>query len=286
MNQSPLPEDFSQWPENPHELLGVKLGCTLKDLKRNYSRLIRYYKPEHHPEAFRRIRIAYEQVQGYLEYFASYEPVSKSEHEATVDPESCSFQNEDLTTIDQPVEKATDFSIRLPTVDSLWEQAIKGEEEQAYYGLIELHERAPGRSSIVLRLYWLLTLNRKLDSTRVPADWLVGILIENQLLGPASELYRREIEWFPEEAFSAIRQNPSNRCQPKTADGVPRVGAGNRPPKCSAGSHRRRPEIMAAQFQFLDEEGWVELLLQVVHSSVWYDQPAVAGVVAISSKRF
>ena len=91
MNQSPLPEDFSQWPENPHELLGVKLGCTLKDLKRNYSRLIRYYKPEHHPEAFRRIRIAYEQVQGYLEYFASYEPVSKSEHEATVDPESCSF---------------------------------------------------------------------------------------------------------------------------------------------------------------------------------------------------
>ncbi len=45
-------------------------------------------------------------------------------------------------------------------------------------------------------------------------------------------------------------------------------------------------KLWRPEFQFLDEEGWVELLLQVVHSSVWYDQPAAQELSQLARKDF
>ena len=60
MSAPELPDDPSDWPSDPFELLGVARGTSEPDIKRAYTRLIRRFKPEHHPDAFRRIREAYE----------------------------------------------------------------------------------------------------------------------------------------------------------------------------------------------------------------------------------
>jgi preprotein translocase subunit Sec63 len=56
MSDSGLPDDLSQWPRDPHELLGVTSNVDPRDLRRAYTRLIRTYKPEQYPEHLRRIR--------------------------------------------------------------------------------------------------------------------------------------------------------------------------------------------------------------------------------------
>jgi len=48
--------------ENPYEVLDIEKGASAGEIKRAYLRLIRKYTPEQHPEEFRRIRAAYEQL--------------------------------------------------------------------------------------------------------------------------------------------------------------------------------------------------------------------------------
>ena len=55
-----------------------------RDLKRAYTRLIRAYKPEQHPEQFRRIREAYETALRYVEWYATR--IESTEETATVEP--------------------------------------------------------------------------------------------------------------------------------------------------------------------------------------------------------
>ena len=53
-----LPDD-----DDPRVLLGAQPGDDLVSLRRRYVRLIKVFRPEDHPEAFARIRAAWEQVQ-------------------------------------------------------------------------------------------------------------------------------------------------------------------------------------------------------------------------------
>jgi hypothetical protein len=57
-----LPDDVSRWPSDPFDVLGLARPATETDAKRAYTKLIRRFKPEHHPEQFRRVREAYETV--------------------------------------------------------------------------------------------------------------------------------------------------------------------------------------------------------------------------------
>lgn len=66
-----LPEDLAQWPANPHELLGITGSAERKEIKRAYAALIRRFKPDHHPEHFRRIREAYEAVMAQVDFWAN-----------------------------------------------------------------------------------------------------------------------------------------------------------------------------------------------------------------------
>src|SRR5262245_8160594 len=64
-----LPEDPRHWPRDPFELLGVGPSATETDLRRAYTRLSRRFKPEHSPEAFRRVREAYEAALQHRKWF-------------------------------------------------------------------------------------------------------------------------------------------------------------------------------------------------------------------------
>src|SRR5262245_57231220 len=71
MNGSHLPDDYSHWPSDPYQLLGLPRTATERDIKRAYTRLIRIYKPEHSPEEFRLIREAYEKCLSMAQYYAT-----------------------------------------------------------------------------------------------------------------------------------------------------------------------------------------------------------------------
>jgi hypothetical protein len=71
VSERSLPDDPSQWPADPHALLGVPRDVGPRELKRAYTRLIRTYKPERFPEEFRRIRAAYEAAVRLAEFYAA-----------------------------------------------------------------------------------------------------------------------------------------------------------------------------------------------------------------------
>lgn len=57
----PLPEhDLSS--NDPYAVLGLQRGAELRQVKRAYFRLVREYPPEEQPEAFKRLRAAYEKL--------------------------------------------------------------------------------------------------------------------------------------------------------------------------------------------------------------------------------
>ncbi len=218
MNDHSLPDDLSRWPANAYELLGVSHGVDPKEMKRSYTRLIRVFKPETHPEHFRRIREAYEQVLRNLEFFGAHflftPPVEQSpvvtkplieEPKAEEPREENADKNEtytsESTSNGTPPKPA--YVYELDEAAKLWERAIQGEEVEAYQGLRWLQEFEPSRSEHCLRLYWLLSLNPELDAGRHPREWLTRALHVNGLRGPALELYRREVDADPSEAVHA-----------------------------------------------------------------------------------
>lgn len=60
--------DFGLLPDHPLEFFGLSTPLERDALKRAYTRLVRRFKPDHHPEEFMRIRAAYEQLDDRLRY--------------------------------------------------------------------------------------------------------------------------------------------------------------------------------------------------------------------------
>jgi hypothetical protein len=240
MTAPTLPEDLSRWPDDPFELLGIERGVPPKDLKRVYIRLIKAWKPEHHPEHFRRIREAYEAVLRHVEFFSRFEiqivpetptaavsetidapsdvqlpapspasdyhgerDVDSNDAEPAIDPPARVVDASEPQ-IDPPARTAeAPFSTRSrnETAD-LWDRAIQGDEAEAYRGLKRLYERRSEQTTIALRLYWLLSLDPSHDPEKQPYEWLIIGLRNGGLQGPCMELLRREIEAEPAIAFS------------------------------------------------------------------------------------
>jgi hypothetical protein len=217
VSEHALPEDLSQWPDDPFELLGVERGVAPTNVKRSYTRLIKVYKPERFPEHFRRIREAYESILRHIEYFGRFEfmtPAAEATPTPSTDVPAARPQEAAQEPLPPPADEAViqpvtpetpETSTASPSIDEIaefWERAIRGEEAEAYKGLLDLHCARPQNVSIVMRLYWLLSLEPDLDSTRRPADWLVDGLKSSSMHRGLLELYRREIEADPAEAVS------------------------------------------------------------------------------------
>jgi hypothetical protein len=216
VSEHSLPEDLSRWPQSPYAILGVTQNCTPRDLKRNYTRLIKTYKPEHHPEHFRRIREAYEYVLRIAEMLSDPGTmvirVPGSSGERPMSDEETIAQATDNAGR-SPVTGSPDsaaWSGRAPSPDivadreiaTFWELAVAGDEAQAYRGLVQMVSDGRAGPNVFVRLYWLLSLNDELDETRDAREWLVDAICVARGIGPAFELYRREIAAFPAEALS------------------------------------------------------------------------------------
>lgn len=212
MSAHPLPEDMADWPEDANALLGVTYGVSPRDLRRAYHRLIRIYKPEQHPEQFRRIREAYEYLLQIAELFAPRtelpEPPPADEptilpapSEPTSDGDVAEWTADSPQLIEDEAETWRPFRPE-EEGEELWEQAVAGQPAAAYERLAQLTQQYAGRIELYLRLYWLRTLFPELDARRVPADWLVSGLLATGFAGPLRELYREEVANDPAEALS------------------------------------------------------------------------------------
>lgn len=65
----------------PWTVLGLDPSCSESDLKRQYARLIRQHRPEHDPEAFARIRAAYELALAHARHHAQAADLSPGQVE-------------------------------------------------------------------------------------------------------------------------------------------------------------------------------------------------------------
>jgi hypothetical protein len=283
MSARPLPDDLSQWPDDPNELLGVSYGIAPRELRRAYNRLIRIYKPEQYPEHFRRIREAYEQLLRIAEWYA---PIAEAvDPTAAENPQLLPDSKEKVSDAEaapwiagnpQPAEEAAEeVSTPAPRrrsdeMDELWETAIAGRPAAAYLRLTQLTQQYAGRVELYQRLYWLLTLWPDLDSRRVPADWLVQGMLATDWAGPLRELYREEVNNDSAEAFSEryekLLDSPSSASL--LAELMER--------RFQAAARLERWDVINADLSKLrsrfgvgEEELWLRLLLSVAEAAAW-----------------
>jgi hypothetical protein len=205
MNDTHLPDDLSQWPSDPHALLGVERNVDRRELRRAYTRLIRAFKPEHFPEQFRRIREAYESLDSYLQYREHYNLDGAAAPQESGQDYHSSLNKEDTAgsdaaqaaraELEKPAEAADDPAA------AAWRLAKQGNPAEAYAKLKALGQQAANDSALYARLYWLLVLEPKLDPDRDRREWLIDGLRATSFDGRLMELYNRELQGDPEEAL-------------------------------------------------------------------------------------
>jgi HAMP domain-containing protein len=208
MTADHLPDDMADWPNDPFALLGVPPGSADADVKRAYTRLVRRFKPEHHPDQFRRIREAYEACQERNAWYRpdprEYSPPPPPPPREVVREPVIDPQVRPSDSAEPPEPVIDPYVLPAPAgdpVEELWELAIDGREAEAYSGLADLHAAGTAGDTLPLRLYWLLAFNPKLDTTRTRHHWLADALARTRFRGPPLELYRRELETDPVAAL-------------------------------------------------------------------------------------
>jgi hypothetical protein len=191
---------LQQWPTDPYELLGVGQPVAARDLKRAYTRLIRIYKPEQHPDEFQRIREAYETILRHVEWMQQFGGPESPAPPTVPEADAPATPMEESERLHAPRALVRSLHEEL---HAAWETACRGDTVTAYRQLVELHERNWNQQDPYLRLYWLLVLEPELDTARTPLDWLFMGLKATGLTGPLRELLRRELREQPEVAVSA-----------------------------------------------------------------------------------
>lgn len=204
MSGGHLPDDPARWPKDPYRLLGVDRSVDFRSLRRAYVRLIRIYRPEHFPEQFRRIREAYECLEGYVRFRqqCADEPSgedSEGPHDAAVSGRE-GERGSDNEPSSPAVSAVSPRAPILSPVEIAWGLAREGKPGEAYRQLRELERQQPGNEDLCLRLYWLLLLHPALEPGRDRRSWLVAGLAAAGLSGPLRELYGRELAGDPAEA--------------------------------------------------------------------------------------
>jgi hypothetical protein len=274
MSAPELPEDVTLWPQDPHALLGVSPDVLPADLRRAYTRLIRFYKPEQFPEQFRRIREAYETVLRLTELLlALRNPAQIAAQEEAGGEEAAGSAGG----MSQPIAGTEGEDKVGAEVHALWELAIAGEEASAYQGLREVSERHAGRQDVYLRLYWLTSLSPTLQPSMMPFDWLVEGVARAGWSMRSAELIHREVEAEPQLAFAEGYQKLVSASQSSALlievmhwrwQAASRLG---RWESIQADIEGLRPRLMEQ-----GEEPWAQLLMRAVNYLAWAkDQPII-----------
>ncbi|MDB5336068.1 MAG: dnaJ 1 [Planctomycetaceae bacterium] len=205
MSDHVLPESLADWPHDPCTLLGVPQDVDERSLKRAYTKLIRVYKPEHHPDKFARVREAYEQILQRIEYLAQFNdsPAFEVGDQPIENPHAESTEPRDPTLRPrQPSERnRKPSSDRLPDlrqqIGAAWQWVLDENPAAGYRQLQKLLESHPANEEICIRLYWIVRLAADVDPETDPTRWLCLALRQHRLTGRAWELYCRELERQP-----------------------------------------------------------------------------------------
>jgi hypothetical protein len=291
VSESHLPDDVARWPDDPYVLLGVDRNIERRELRRAYVRLIRIYRPEHFSEQFRRIREAYERLDGFMRYqeqfgaleLESSEPVANNMPPGTMetiaagetfDESRCEGNGHAPA---PPVESPTDVA---------WQPAREGQTAEAYRRLVELERHRPGNEELCLRLYWLLVLEPGLDPRRDRRDWLAAGLSAGGPTGPLVELYDRELEGDPLELRHSRCRNLLERPGPLPQRAAlamrcwARLGLAGCWNMVAEDLQRFREEAFAA-----DRALWGRMLLLCEEQLRWQDDPKAFGPMAHACRR-
>lgn len=292
-----LPNNLSDWPEDVYTLLGVDRDADAKGLRRAYTRLIREYKPDHHPAEFQRIREAYDAARHFAELRLAFEPVdgdwsdvpaptvgndTDSDSDESVSDDSSASGNGSPVLLrrsntggshfDEPAD-ATD-------ADAAWRRGREGDLIGAKSQLEELHARDPNNEEVIVRLYWV----RKLlpasadESPSDVVDWLCGIAKRRGLRGRPWQLLVEELQAAPVlsrgEAASVLLGSPDSNDQL-----VPllmtRWQSSGRVQRWSAIDD----DLQAVRGLFLPDSpvAWVETVLAALRILVWSRDVVATG---------
>lgn len=187
MHGGPLPDSMADWPRNPYELLRVTRGMDAAEIRRAYVRLIRHYTPELAPDAFQRIREAYESL-------TSSNPLPPPREFTPPSPQLPGDAPTQRVDGSDPSASSLDLDARL---NHLWEQACAGNLRSAYAGIRQLLSAAPGLDHIYLCLFWLLRCRPTLEPSRTPLSWLTQGMSSAVSRDRLLILYCSEIERDP-----------------------------------------------------------------------------------------
>jgi hypothetical protein len=215
-----LPDDYSLWPSNPHELLGIGHDADAKAARRAYLSLIRRFKPEHAPEQFKRIREAYDFVDQQIkarELYGRWVQDEEGDDEedawglqsaAATDEDDAPFIAELSPVADVPAEAAASAPRGIPLLadpetqcNEVWRDLCAGGDPvDAFARLVKIREQPGAAAEACLRLYWLTVAAPEVDPRGGPCHWLTEGLRGSRLEGRLRELYRRELATNPQEA--------------------------------------------------------------------------------------
>ena len=273
MAEHHLPDDPQHWPENPFEVLGVEPTSSEQDIKRAYTRLIRRFKPEHHPEQFRRVREAFEAVNNRIKWLGYFHLPELSSPAPAEDESVPVAKDREPSPLAESREPERPRPVIVDPVEDAWKLAVANQRSEAYSRLLDLEHSLPGRADIAMRLYWLLAIQPELDTNRSRHHWLFAALTRSRLAGPAAELYRRELDAFPRMALS----EPYSRLLEVDAAGGNLLRVAHQRLK-TAGFNRfwaamnRDLETLATRTATLEEVGWLGYLVAVA-AHAGYERP-------------
>lgn len=194
MNESPSP-DWTRLPQDPVRFFELSDDFDRKQLRRSYSRLIRAYKPETHPEEFQRIREAYELLDGQLRYGR---PATSRGEVLARDWAEAVASKADAGDGQQPTQGSTGAQPGGPVSPPLWQRVASQSPRELYRELFESTSKSP------YDYYALAVLSDLVDRKKPLAflTWLLKGLSEHRedpgLMRLAAEYFRSDL---PEEAI-------------------------------------------------------------------------------------
>ncbi len=272
-----LPSDNpSTWPRDPYKLLGVARGASEREVRRAYHNLIRRFKPEHAPEAFRRIREAYEAARNsgtlpplWIQSFES-RVVRSAERSAAPNPRDIVVESDLDPNPTAPVPG------RGRRTADVWETAREGDVTLAYERLLERLEHGTPTEEVFLQLYWL-----RVAAPGARDEQAVGWLIRGlRALGPSArriqELVRREAEL---DETGLVCERLADLLSPGVATELVLAAANWR---WRAARRLKRWDVIMTDVDALqgsplrlDPDSWIQILLAASGNGMWANGRAV-----------
>lgn len=291
MSEPSLPDDLSQWPRDPYQLLGVQPGVDERALKKAYTRLIRQYKPEQSPDKFRRIRDAYEVLREQVRW-QNGDPEEGGGDLQHLLMSLIDLNNDNLEGVLRGVQEASENApgahpetaaqraepAELAQLREACQKAREGEVRSAYQGLRSLQD-SPARDELYYaRLYWMLRLWPQLEPQRHPCRWLTEGMKAQGVTGRLLELYCEHLELEPAEALTARCQHLLTLpCSPWNRLHLIQT-------RWRAASRLNSLHILAEDLARLrphyeeSYQAWARLLLAAIDVLIWSDDPAVRAM--------